>query len=478
MPRVTAVASLVALLSTVAASCGSSDPCAIEEVAFIRTSWTPRGGIPSGEGIAFDSLGNTYFAAHAAAPLVVQGTTFPSETGDDALLISFDPSGALRWGRMATSSEFAFISDVHVAADDTLFVSVYLSGEPGDAASVFGGGVTLPSSITDYTGYRVVARIGPDGTLIGLDHQPETLSNESGTLTFASGDAATVTTIASGIVRGTSTHACGLTQTAANNQSRLFVCEVDSEGEALQYAEIVATGSLGDPHLTRGGDGQLYMFHRGMQSVTLASGTTLVAEGPRGDSAFVLRFDDELRVVGAVDVGNSFITALDVDESGRMVLSGKGSGPLRGHEFPSCAASSCSILFVAALSADGTLEWITEGGSSDNRAMLWDMVRMANGKYVASGVLGDSPAQFRGGDIRGALDQRFLVEVDPNGAVVSRQTLPMNDNLGWDIATDGEVVAAMGFPTYQPTNTCIGTELPPGTGQNIDFAWFRMLSSQ
>lgn len=457
-------------------ACSSSpEPCQVEGLSFVRAQGPALGYEPGFHDTAIDSQGNVYFAFLQGTTLSIQGVEYPSTNGRAELLISLDPSGTVRWGKSIFPSSSAAVNDILVAADGSLVVAAYASG---DSADVFGTLVSLPS--TGIMGNFLVARLDSNGVVQDVDVSPDLAPNRSGVQRLANGASGHV--IESGFVCGTSTHACGSTQTRATDSCRRFVCEVDALGAYVRFAELdVLPDASRGFELVRGRDGKLYGYQELIQSVTPFNSPTVTTSSPNRGSTFIVTFDDQLRIVAARDIGTSRIVGLQVDAQGRMIVAGQGYTSLVDHTFTPCGdLATCDIFFVAAFSTNWTIEWVSEATTSSNRADLLSLALLDDGTTIVSGTVGESNIEFPDATVRasrGNPDQRFYVHHAQDGRVLAHALAPL---IGIpyqqaDAISGAGVVHTLGEVLHEPhaSSACVGAPNPPSPRDwSLDFVSF------
>jgi hypothetical protein len=350
-----------------------------------------------GNAVAFDKDGNIYIAGSFQGAIDLGAGSLTSAGSDDVFIAKLDPKGKLLWGKQfgGPSSETA----LYIGVDDLGYVY---------AAGTFAGSVDFGSGLLTSAG-------GNDIFILGLDTDGSQLwSKRAGDVGSDSVGSMAVdldgNVYLTGRFNATIDFGGGLLTGAGADD--VFAVKLDSFGDPLwarsagdalsQSGAAIAVDALGNAFL--GGDfqGSLDLGSGSMTSAGASDIFVAMLDGA-GGPVWTQRFGD---------VADQHLSALAVDASGSVIVTGQFQG---GIDFGVGAHTSAggNDIFIAKLDASGSPLWSKSFGDASFAQSGKSVASDVSGSIVVAGTFGGS-VDFGGGALvcKGT-SNTFLVKLEP-----------------------------------------------------------------
>jgi len=347
-----------------------------------------------------DSQGNLYVAMNSTGS--IDGK--PNQGDYDGYLLSYSPSGFLRWTAQIASNKTDFLSGLAIDGDDSLWLSGYTFG-------------TLPGQMTQGRTDGFVARFAQTGQNLWIKQlgTPE-IDKLSGLSVHAQGIATAV---------GSTEGSYGPGKNAG--MSDIWAVRLDGSGRELSslqigsdqidYANAVAI------------DGNQVSYIVGTTAGVLPTGSPL---GLQDAFALTLGNDGKLGWVRHVgSAGTDELLTATVDGTGGLWAAGYTKGTLTGQV--SMGGQDAMLLRFA---ADGSRTVTRQLGTSyldSIQSLAW-----VGGKLYSSG---STRGAFAGQDARGSFDY-FVARHSPDGSIswISQSGTDQADNAAAITGRDNQLV--------------------------------------
>jgi uncharacterized repeat protein (TIGR01451 family) len=415
-------------------------------------------------GIAVDSLGSAYVTGFTFSddfPEVNSAQGFQS--GQDAFVTKLSPDGS------------------------SLVYSTYLGGSTGDEE---GAGIAVDSSgsayvvgNTDATDFPTVAAVQPayggdfDAfvTKLSPDGSSFSYSTYLGGSGVDAGSGIDLDPADSAYVTGSTTSddfpMVGAVQATRAGQLDAFVTKIDPPGSSIGYSTYLGgTGHDSALDVAVGSSSSVYVTG-GSHSSDFPVASPVQATNSGGRDAFVSSLDPSAASLNY----STYLGGGGLDEGRGLAVDGSGSAYVAGAtfsgNFPTANAAHQAFAgsgdaFALKLAAGGgSLSFSTYlGGSGEDQGFGVALDSSANAYVVGTTRSDDFPSAYSAYP-RGGLNDAFVTQLDPVGAVVYAQWLGGGDQeAGRAVASDGQGNAyvtgfsqSSDFPTVNPAQPTLAS---------------------
>ena len=332
-----------------------------------------EGDTRSASDVAVDGQGNVFLAGVFNASIVLDGTAYTSQGGDDIFLVKLNAAGVVQWGRTFGNAEAQQVKAIAVDSAGRLIVVGWFSG------TLDIGGTRLTSTATERDGFVAVldaagnpvwsSRFGADMFLEPSDVTVDATGNILVAGNFKGGFSCKPTT------------PCAST----SGSQDLFVRAYSSAGVEQWTRAFGGTGSQQAHGLAVTGAGELVLAGSFNEAFDLGGGCTALTNAG-GDDGFVAKLNASGACVWSQRFGDSFsqrAIAVAVGSAGEIILSGDYQGDI------TFGASSYTSLggydiFLVKLDSAGGISWSISYGSTQDQTVT-DVVLEPVGNVVLAG---------------------------------------------------------------------------------------------